>query len=77
MESLPWEDERHSGSAIVSRLFDDPGAAAVFGSIMRFAKRLGFFDFARVLENESYVTAYATEMQRTDRFQSGTMSFYF
>jgi hypothetical protein len=56
-----------------SRLFDDPGAAAVFGSIMRFAKRLGLFDLAWGARNESHITAHVTEMLRTDRIQSDTI----
>jgi hypothetical protein len=51
-----------AGTAMVLRHFDDPGAAAVFGCIMRLAKRLGLFYFAWCARNESHVPAYATEM---------------
>ena len=37
-----------------SRFFEDPDAAAVCGSIMRFAKGLRGFDFARCARNESH-----------------------
>jgi hypothetical protein len=48
--------------AIISRGFNDPDAATVFGNIMRFAKRLAFFYFARCARNESHVTAYTAQM---------------
>ena len=39
-----------------SRLFEDPDAAAACGSIMRFAKGLRVFDFARCARNESHTS---------------------
>jgi hypothetical protein len=45
-----------------SRLFNDPGAAPVFGGIMRFTKRIGLFDLAWCARNECHLTAYIGEM---------------
>jgi hypothetical protein len=38
---------KEDGSATISRGFNDPDAATVFGNIMRFSKRPAFFYFAR------------------------------
>ena len=45
-----------------SRLFNDPGAASVFGGIMRFTKRIGLFDLAWCARNKCHLTAYVGEM---------------
>jgi len=37
-----------------SRLFEDPDATTIFRSVMRFAKRLRAFDFARCGRNKSH-----------------------
>src|SRR5262249_30187432 len=69
--------QRPAPTTIVSRRFDHPSAATVSGGIIRFAKRLRLFDFARCGRQESHVTAHAPEMECTDRIQSDAIAFNF
>ena len=47
---------REIDNRLKSRLFEDPEAAAFCGSIMRFAKGLRGFDFARGARNKSHAS---------------------
>src|SRR5271166_5129062 len=58
------------------RPFNDPGAASVFGGIMRFTKRIGLFDLAWCARNKCHLTAYVGKMERMVRVQSDTVGFH-
>ena len=55
-EILQTDASVTEGAPSLSRFFEDPDAAAVCGSIMRFAKGLRVFDFARCARNESHTS---------------------